>query len=157
MVGRGILRHISAAAAALLAFGVTYESVPAGFSSDATLVRIEIGEMDFGVFEQIDGLDETALAQSPSDDSSANALRSVRFARDFISEPSLSRWAQGVVNAHAGPQEMHIIYENSEGHEVGRYILNMAHPMSWTVGVASSAEGGFSEQVEFAVQSVSVF
>lgn len=124
------------------------KQLTASFSNVETVTHVEIGGIDFGVFESIEGLN-TAKSSSTSD------FTKISFKRDFVTDPSLYLWAKNNVNSRDGLKDVHLVKKTENGEIVERMILKLSHPLSWSVESANSSLGGFHETVEIAVQTIS--
>lgn len=126
---------------------------PAAFTKQEVLTHVEIDGVNYGAFDQIEGLgefhDESSTKNTPS-------FRKVSFKRDFVTDPSLYLWAKNVMHGRADLKDVHVVVENREGEEMSRYVLKFCQPLSWTVEAANPALGGFHETIDIAVQEIAV-
>lgn len=132
---------------------------PAGFSLQDARLHVEIDGVNYGVFDQVDGLGGRR-ADGEGDDQSAgatDALHKITFRRDFVTDPSLYLWAKNMSHGRSELKDVHVVVENADGETVSRYVLKMCQPLSWTVEAANPALGGFHEKIEMAVQDIAVF
>ena len=113
---------------------------------------VEIDGVDFGTFGHISGLkDITSEKRHPNE-----SFTRILLARDFVADPSLSKWASTTFNNRSGLKDIWLVMRK-DGHEVSRYALKLCKPLSWTVEAADQALGGFHEKVEFAVHKIAVY
>lgn len=126
---------------------------PAGFSAQDTQTHVEIDGVNYGAFDNIDGLSEF----HESADQALPSFRKVTFKRDFVTDPSLYLWAKNVMHGRSDLKDVNVVVENREGEELTRYVLKFCQPLSWTVEAANPALGGFHETIDMAVQEISVY
>jgi hypothetical protein len=127
---------------------------PAGLDQEDTTSRVEIEGIQYGPFDQIDGLPERADGeeiQLPSE----GGYR-IRFVRDFVTDPSLYQWAKNTTHNRSELKDIRITIANRDGETFITYILRQCQPLSWTVEAANPALGGFHETVEVAVQGIEI-
>lgn len=125
---------------------------PAGFSVQDTKTHVEIDGVNYGVFDNIEGLAEFHDA----DTANTPSFRKVTFKRDFVTDPSLYLWAKNVMHGRTDLKNVNVVVENRDGEELSRYVLKFCQPLSWTVEAANPALGGFHETIDIAVQEISV-
>lgn len=138
--------------AALGAVIVTKMST-AGFSARELRTHVEIDGVDYGSFDQIEGLTPTVAGP----DGREGLTHKVSFHRDFVTDPSLYLWAKNEIHGRADIKNVQVIVEDRDGSEVSRYVLKMCQPLSWTVEAANPALGGFHEKVDMAVQEIAIY
>lgn len=152
----------------LIPFASTEKS-PASFSSKAVRAHVEIEGVDYGAFDQIDGLASalqdamvasSAIENADSDNNDATVAmlrhRKITLQRDFVTNPSLYLWAKTVMEERSGLKDVSLVFENRDGDEISRYVLKLCQPLSWSLEAANPALGGFHEKVDLAVQGVSI-
>lgn len=76
----------------------------------------------------------------------------VRLERDFISDSSLSFWAQERGLKLREPQDIKLVVTRGE-HQV-RYLLEKSLPLAWSLH-ASASRSGYHESIELAVHKIS--
>lgn len=118
--------------------------IRAGFEPDDYDVFVKVGDVEFGSFDEIEGIDGKR----------SNSHKKVILQRNFVTEPSLYLWARDVAEEHQGPKNIEIIYRDQEGSEISKFTLGSSQPLAWTVEAADPSLGGFHERIEIAVQEV---
>lgn len=127
---------------------------PAAFSTQETKTHVEIDGVNYGTFDQIDGLNDVL---SKADGAKSQSFHKVTFRRDFVTDPSLYLWAKNVTHGRSDLKDVHVVVENRDGEELSRYVLKFCQPLSWTVESANPALGGFHEKIDIAVQEIAVY
>ena len=150
-----ILRGLFIALVAIPILFTTYGKLPAGFSRPETKVHVEIDGVDYGPFDRIEGLEKFAIDGYP--ESSDNTYEKITLSRDFVTDPSLYLWAKNRMSRKFGLKDIHLIKEDEEGRVVGRQILQLCQPLSWSVEATNPSLGGFNETIDLAVQKITVF
>src|SRR5688500_10487007 len=128
---------------------------PAGFSSQDTRTHVEIDGVNYGSFDQVDGIED--LNSSSSEQVTPAGYKRVTLKRDFVTDPSLYLWAKNIMRGRSDLKDVHVVVENREGEELSRYVLKFCQPLSWTVEAANPALGGFHETIDLAVQEIAVY
>lgn len=123
----------------------------AGYSTQDLRTHVEIDGVNYGNFDQVEGL----KAQPLSKDFVGN-FRRITLKRDFVTDPSLYLWAKNMMRSRSDLKDVNIVVENRDGEELSRYVLKYCQPLSWTVEAANPALGGFHEKIDLAVQEISV-
>jgi hypothetical protein len=124
----------------------------AGLSPENVTTFVEIDGGVYGTFEKVKTLTDITSNKSSDDEGFVR----VTLTRDFVTDPSLYLWAKQNHQARGGLQDIHLVMRTDEGTEVGRYVLKMCQPLSWSLEAVNPALGGFHETVEIAVQEISV-
>lgn len=132
-------------AGTLAVIGLT-DHIKAGFEPEDYNVHVEVGDIQFGAFDEIVGIDEITTKDS--------AHKYVVLKRNFVTDPSFYLWARDVAEEHKGPKNIELVYKNAQGQEVSRVTLKASQPLAWTVEAADPSLGGFHERIELAVQKV---
>ncbi len=147
------LLRLVAACAVIVPIVVTKMST-AGFTEQDTRTHVEIDGVNFGTFDNIEG-----LAALPKDGPipENGGFHKVTFMRDFVTDPSLYLWAKNVMHGRSDLKDVHVVVENRDGEELSRYVLKYCQPLSWTVEAANPALGGFHEKIDIAVQEIAIF
>ena len=122
----------------------------AGFTEQELVAHVEIEGVNYGEFDFITDL-EPFIAQGALQGSSKITLK-----RDFVTDPSLYLWAKNMMRGRTDLKSVHVVMENPAGEEVSRYLLKFVQPLSWTVEASNPAIGGFHEQIDLAVQHISI-
>ncbi len=122
----------------------------AGFADHSVSAHVEIDGVKYGAFDYVTNLEP--LAQQGTTKGSMK----VTLKRDFVTDPSLYLWAKNTVHGRTDLKSVYVVMETPEGEEISRYTLKFVQPLSWTVEAANPALGGFHEQIELAVQQISV-
>lgn len=128
---------------------VAIQTLPAGLLTDQTTTHIEIGGVDYGIFENIQGLDNLSLQNAK--------YHTVRIRRDFVTDPSLYLWAKKTRSQKNEVTDIHVVTRNQEGSAIRRQVLKSCQPLSWSVEAINPSLGGFNETVELAVQNTAIF
>lgn len=131
------------------------EKSPAGFSAQVVRAHVEIDGVEYGAFDQVEGLVGNPELQS-SDTMGAVRHRKVSLQRDFVTNPSLYLWAKSVMEERSGLKDVQLVLENRDGEVLSRYVLKLCQPLSWSLEAANPALGGFHEKVDLAVQDISL-
>lgn len=135
---------------------VTTKMSPAGFSAQEIKTHVEIDGVNYGSFDNIDGLTATHAAPS-GETADSPSFRKVTFKRDFVTDPSLYLWAKNVTHGRSDLKDVHVVTQSRDGEELSRYVLKFCQPLSWTVEAANPALGGFHETIDIAVQEIAVY
>jgi hypothetical protein len=122
------------------------KNIRAGFEPTDYNVHVEVGNIEFGSFDEIKGLEDLT--------SQNNTHKRIVLKRNFVTDPSFYLWARGVSEDHQGPKNIQLVYKDSSGTEVSRLTLKASQPLAWTVEAADPSLGGFHERIELAVQKV---
>lgn len=130
------------------------KAVPAGFSGHDYRTHIEIDGVDYGPFDEINGLDQF-IDGLPA--SAGQHFVKVSLKREFVTSPSLYLWAKYQTSRKFGLKDISLITTDEQGNVVGRKILRLCQPLSWTVESANPSLGGYNEQVDIAVQQLEVY
>lgn len=141
-------------ACALIVPVIVTKMSPAAFTTQETRAHVEIDGVNYGIFDQIDGLVDAQKADAAT---KTPTFRKVSFRRDFVTDPSLYLWAKNVTHGRSDLKDVHVVVENREGEELSRYVLKFVQPLSWTVESANPALGGFHEKIDIAVQEIAVY
>lgn len=149
-----LAQRLAPIAAIILPLTITKIST-AGFSPNDLKTHVEIDGVNYGNFDQIDGLDIRSVDATQS--TSAQPFRRVTLRRDFVTDPSLYLWAKNIMYGRSDLKDVHVVVQNRDGEELSRYVLKFCQPLSWTVEAANPAIGGFHEKIDLAVQQVTVF
>ena len=120
--------------------------IRAGFEPTDYSVHVYVGNIAFGSFDEIKGLEGVALDN--------NTHKRIVLKRNFVTDPSFYLWARDVSEEHQGPKNVELIYKDAHGGEVSRVTLNASQPLAWAVEAADPSLGGFHERIELAVQKV---
>lgn len=139
-----LLSIVTVGTIGLLAFT---KHIRAGFEPTALDVHVEVEDTDFGVFENISGLEKLNL-------NSGEGFNRIVLKRHFVTDPSFYLWARNVSKEHVGPKNVNLIYKDQEGNEISRVVLKASQPIAWTVEASDPTLGGFHERIELAVQKV---
>ncbi len=140
-------------ACALVVPVIVTKMSPAAFTTQETRTHVEIDGVNYGIFDNIEGLTETQT----TDGQKTPTFRKVSFRRDFVTDPSLYLWAKNVTHGRSDLKDVHVVVENRDGEELSRYVLKFCQPLSWTVESANPALGGFHEKIDIAVQEIAVY
>jgi hypothetical protein len=122
----------------------------AGFTDHSLVSHVEIEGVNYGQFDFITDL-KPLLTQGADKGSMKVTLK-----RDFVTDPSLYLWAKNTTQGRTDLKNVHVVMETPNGEEIKRYTLKFVQPLSWTVEATNPALGGFHEQIEIAVQQISV-
>jgi hypothetical protein len=125
----------------------------AGFVGSELTTHVEIDGEYYGTFDQIKGLKDLSFSKSNED--GEHSIISLN--RDFVTDPSLYRWAGETNRSRAGLKDVHLVMKDASGTEVSRYVLKLCKPLSWTLEAADPTLGGFHEKVDLAVQEIAIF
>lgn len=120
--------------------------IRAGFEPTNYNVHVEVGNIEFGSFDEIKGLENLH--------SNNNTHKRIVLKRNFVTDPSFYLWARDVSEEHLGPKNIELVYKDDQGNEVSRVTLRASQPLAWTVEAADPSLGGFHERIELAVQKV---
>lgn len=107
-------------------------------------VNVKVGDINFGAFDDIKGLD----------DENRLSTNKLVFKRNFVTEPSFYLWARDTAKEHTPSHEVELVYEDKEGNIVKRLGLVNSQPIAWAVEASDPTLGGFHERIELAVQQV---
>ena len=134
---------------------VAAKSLTASLYTPKTTTRVKIGDIDYGPFDRIDGLDQFGKQGQPlrKDKSYVEVVLS----RDFVTDPSLYLWAHKRMSRKSELQNIELIVEDEKGSVVSKRVLELCHPLTWTVESKSPSMGGFNETIALAVRQVTVF
>ena len=127
---------------------------PASYSAQDTRTHVEIDGVNYGVFDDVAGLNAAVQAGSVKNN---DELHKITLTRDFVTDPSLYLWAKNIMHGRSDLKDVHVVVENREGEEISRYVLKFCQPLSWTVEAANPSLGGFHEKVDLAVQEIAVY
>jgi hypothetical protein len=124
--------------------------LPAGFSNKVNRIEVEIDGVKFGAFDPVLDLasQERVIAGEKA------SFKKVVLKRNFVTDQSLYHWANGEMRGQSKLKDVVLISQNSEGVELGRYVLKNSQPISAVVEAGNPEVGGLHEKVEFAVQSI---
>ena len=131
---------------ATIAIVVMTKNIKAGFEPSDLNVHVMVGDVEFGSFDEVKGLDQ--ISSDPM------SRKRIVLKRNFVTDPSFYIWARGVAEEHQGPKNVKLVYKDSSGNEVSRLTLKASQPLAWTVEAADPSLGGFHERIELAVQKV---
>lgn len=140
-------------ACALVVPVIVTKMSPAAFTTQETKTHVEIDGVNYGTFDNIEGLTDLPAG----DNGDQPSFRKVSFRRDFVTDPSLYLWAKNVTHGRSDLKDVHVVVENRDGEELSRYVLKFCQPLSWTVESANPALGGFHEKIDIAVQEIAVY
>ncbi len=130
-------------------------SIKAALKAPVLTTYVEIDGIDFGPFDNIEGIEKFARDGFPI--AAGASFETIRLSREFVTQPSLYLWAKNQTSRKFGPKDIHIITENEEGYVVSRKVLQLCQPLSWSVEASNPSLGGFNEAVDLAVQKISAF
>ena len=130
-------------------------SIKAALKPPVLTTYVEIDGVDYGPFDNIEGIDKFAQDGFPL--AAKASFETIRLSREFVTSPSLYLWAKNQTSRKFGPKDIHLITENEEGYVVSRKVLQLCQPLSWSVESSNPSLGGFNEAVDLAVQKVSTF
>ena len=131
------------------------EKSPAGFSDQVVRAHVMIDGVEYGAFDEVEGLVGDQGLQS-SDTMGAVRHRKITLQRDFVTNPSLYIWAKNVMEERSGLKDVQLVLENRDGEILSRYVLKLCQPLSWSLEAANPALGGFHEKVDLAVQDITL-
>lgn len=131
------------------------KSIKAGLKPPVLTTYIEIDKVNYGPFDNIDGIDKFARDGFPL--AANSSFETIRLSREFVTHPSLYLWAKNQTSRKFGPKDIQLVTENEEGYVVSRRVLQLCQPLSWSVESSNPSLGGFNETVDLAVQKVSAF
>ena len=131
-----------------LARGAMAQLAPESF-----VTTVEIEGVNYGDFGYISDPYEIANVKKRQEE---KFIR-IHLKRDFVTDPSLYKWANNAFSARTGLKDVVLISKTKSGRKVSQYVLKQSKPLSWSVEAADPLLGGFHESVELAVQKISVF
>ncbi|NRA64697.1 MAG: hypothetical protein HRU19_09455 [Pseudobacteriovorax sp.] len=150
-----LLRFSLIATPLLLAlFIIGGHGIKAAFYDSVLTTYVEIDGVNFGPFDDIDGIEQFASDGFPL---SSDSYATVTLEREFVTSPSLYLWVKNRMRKKTELKDIHLITENEEGDVVAHQILQLCQPLSWSVEAADPTLGGFNETVDFAVQKITEF
>jgi hypothetical protein len=150
-----LLKRAAVCMGALSLFVLLGNSIKAALKPAVLTTYVEIDGVDYGPFDNIEGIDKFAQDGFPL--AAKASFETVRLSREFVTSPSLYLWAKNQTSRKFGPKDIHLITENEEGYVVSRKVLQLCQPLSWSVESSNPSLGGFNEAVDLAVQKVSTF
>lgn len=150
-----ILRILISIACLIPILFVTANKLPAGFTSPTLKTRIEIDGVNFGVFEQIQGLDQFSSAGLPV--KNHHSYAKVTLSRNFVTDPSLYLWVKNRMSRKSELKNIYLITEDENKKMISKQILESCQPLSWSVESINPSLGGFNETIDLAVQKISAF
>jgi hypothetical protein len=152
---KGLLKFglLCAALCLSLAF-FSLRSLTAAFWVPASKTYVEIDGVNYGAFDNIQGLEQFDETGRPLDKSSS--YTKITLNRDFVTEPSLYLWAKNRMSKKLALNDIYLVTEDDNGNEISRRVMQLCQPLSWTVEASNPAVGGFNETVDLAVQKISV-
>lgn len=151
---RIVLRMVALGLLPMLLFFVA-RILTAGFSAPNLVTRIEIDGIDYGPFDNIQGLEQFSSGGFPIPKDQSYAR--ITLSRDFVTHPSLYLWAKNRMSRKSGPQNIYLITEDVHGNINSKRILELCQPLSWTIEAINPSLGGFNERIDLAVQKISVY
>ncbi|SMF79241.1 hypothetical protein [Pseudobacteriovorax antillogorgiicola] len=129
--------------------------IKAAFYNPVLTTYVEIDGVNYGAFDQIDGLQ--LFAEDGYPDTDGDTYQTVRLSREFVTDPSLYLWAKNRMQRKMGLQDIHLITEDEDGNVVSQLVLQLCQPLSWSVESTNPSLGGFNETIDFAVQKITSF
>lgn len=126
------------------------QKLPAALLTEQNATNIEIDGINYGIFENIQGLDNFDSLGNPLNQDQRYATIKVR--RDFVTDPSLYLWAKKLRSKKNQVLDIHVVTRNQEGETIKRQVLRSCQPLSWSVEAINPSLGGFNEAVDIAVQ-----
>ena len=153
---RGFACFVGAIGGLFFAVGLALflaSGVSARFTPVQTVAHVEIGGVSYGAFKAIRDIGDFTGAHQPGDGS----FTRVSLRRDFVTDPSLALWAKNTSASRSGLSDIRLIMRTPDGKEVSGYTLKLCKPLSWSIEAAGPSTGGFNEQVDLAVQEISVY
>ncbi len=130
------------------AFGLVAIGLQASMQAAKTETFLEIDGLSFGRFD-LAQLGESATKITGAD---GTVFTTLTFSREFVTDRSLYLWAKQSSEGKAKPVNMHLISFNEEGQEVGRQILPLCQPLSWSLAsTVGDSQGGYRETVEISI------
>lgn len=115
-----------------------------------TELAIEIDGVHYGILENKTSLENLLRTAKNSENTRISLLR------DFITEPSIYTLANEKAKNNKSLKNVILTLQSKQGTPLTQYKLKNCKPLSWTVG-ANPSEGGFHEQIDLAVQGVSIY
>ena len=138
-----------------LLLSTSSDQIKAAFYNPVVTTYVEIDGINYGPFDNIEGLDLFAEDGYPSID--GDSYETIRLSREFVTDPSLYLWAKNRMQRKMGLQDIHLITEDEQGNVVSHKVLQLCQPLSWSVESTNPSLGGFNETIDFAVQKITVF
>ena len=128
------------------------DQIKAAFYNPILTTYVEIDGVNYGAFDDIEGLDNFASDGYPA--AEGETYQTIRFSREFVTDPSLYLWAKNRMQRKMGLQDIHLITEDEQGNLVSHRVLQLCQPLSWSVESTNPSLGGFNETIDFAVQKL---
>lgn len=149
-----ILRTIPVLACAWLLVLIAAKKLPAAFSVPVTSTSVEIDGVDYGDFEEINGLEQFGPDGLPG--TIKEYYAKVRLTRHFVTDPSLYLWAKNRRSKKTDLNNIQLVKRDVNGDVISRQTLELCQPLSWSIEKANPSLGGFNETIDLAVQKLSI-
>ena len=149
-----ILRIFTALSGICLVVFVTTKTLPAAFQTPITTTHVEIDGIDYGSFEEIEGLGQFDENGKPA--TLDKFYAKITLKRHFVTDPSLYLWAKNRRSKKTDLKNVELVTTSTDGTVVSRQTLEFCQPLSWTVEKANPSLGGFNETIDLAVQKLSI-